>query len=195
MQILDGLEALLFVADGPVSLSQLAVALGVTEGQTEQAIEILQKRYESSGPLQLVQIAGGYQICTKPEYATLVADFLKPNRQKLSKSLMEVLAIIAYQQPITLPEIEQVRGVQSDYSVKILLERRLIREMGRKKAAGRPMLYCTTQQFLHSFNLKSLEDLPPLSPDTPMLPVNQLKMQELAVPTDALPENLSEEQE
>jgi segregation and condensation protein B len=165
MEIVDAIEAILFVADAPVPLGDLARAVAATEGQAEQALEILQERLENQGALQVIRIAGGYQLCTKPHHADRIADFLKPQRQKLSRSLLEVLAIVAYRQPITMAEIEAIRGVQSDYSVRALLERRLVHEVGRRRAPGRPLLYGTTQQFLHQFKLNSLEDLPPLAPD------------------------------
>jgi segregation and condensation protein B len=154
--------ALLFVADAPATLGALASALGYTEGQVEQALELLEKKLKKSGPLQLVQLAGGYQLSTKPAYAELVSAFLKPQRQRLSRSLMEVLAIIAYKQPMTMAEVDAVRGVQSDYSVKALLERRLIQEVGRRPTPGRPVLYGTSAQFLHQFNMSDLSQLPPL---------------------------------
>jgi len=154
--------ALLFVADAPASLASLAGALGYTEGQTEQALELLEKRLKKAGPLQIVSLAGGYQLATKPAYAEMISAFLKPQRQRLSKSLMEVLAIIAYKQPMTMAEIDEVRGVQSDYSVKALLERRLVQEVGRRATPGRPLLYGTSAQFLHQFNMNDLSQLPPI---------------------------------
>jgi len=163
--IVDSLEALLFVADQPTPAKALALSLEATEGQVEQALEVLEARFEERGSLRLAKLAGGYQICTKPEYAAVIATFLKPQRQRLSKSLMEVLAVVAYKQPITLAEIEQVRGVQSDYSVRSLAERRLIHEVGRKPVPGRPVLYGTTQEFLHQFKLNDLKELPTLDPD------------------------------
>lgn len=147
-------------------LDVLARALGATEGQTEQAVQVLAERHAERGSLRVVQIAGGYQLATKPEFAEQIGDFLKPQRQRLGRSLLEVLAIVAYRQPITLAEIDQVRGVQSDYSVRTLVERRLIREVGRKHAPGRPTLFGTTQQFLHAFNLNSLDELPPVESAT-----------------------------
>jgi segregation and condensation protein B len=162
MALTDQLEALLFVADQPANAKALAAALQVTEGQVEQAIEVLEARLEERGSLRLAKLAGGYQLCTKPEFAGIIANFLKPQRQRLSKSLLEVLAIVAYRQPITLAEIEQVRGVQSDYSVRALVERRLIQDVGRKKVPGRPVLYGTSQEFLHQFKLNDLKELPDL---------------------------------
>ncbi|MEQ1823908.1 MAG: SMC-Scp complex subunit ScpB [Fimbriimonadaceae bacterium] len=162
MQIVEAVEAILFAADTPASLQALSHAVGGTEGQVAQALEVLQKRLDSSGALQVVMIAGGYQLCTKPEHAEMVANFLKPQRQRLSRSLMEVLAVVAYKQPITIAEIDDIRGVGSDYGVRSLLERRLITEVGRKRAPGRPTLFGTTQQFLHQFKLRELADLPEL---------------------------------
>lgn len=161
MSLVDSLEALLFASDAPAPLEALARACEVTLGQAEQALELLKERLEGTA-LDLVEIAGGWQLCTRAEHAERIANFLKPQRQRLSRSLLEVLAVVAYRQPITLSEIEAVRGVQSDYSVRSLLERRLIREVGRRSSPGRPLLYGTTQQFLHQFNLKTIEDLPAL---------------------------------
>lgn len=165
MNVLDGLEALLFVADAPASVEALAAGLGLTEGQVAQGLEVLEAKLEEKGSLRLIKIAGGFQLCTKPEYAESVARFLKPQGHKLGKSLMEVLAIVAYRQPITVAEIEQIRGVQSDYSLRALVDRRLLREVGRKQTPGRPVLYGTTPQFLHQFKLDSLNDLPKLDLD------------------------------
>lgn len=177
MQIVDAIEAILFVADAPVSLNALSQAVQGTEGQVEQALEILRERLERNGATQLIQIAGGYQICTKPEFAEMIANFLKPQRQRLSRSLMEVLAIVAYRQPLTMAEIDEIRGVQSDYSVKSLLERRLIHEVGRRKSPGRPTLYGTTQQFLHQFKLNTLKELPELMPGTPTLEPREAQLE------------------
>lgn len=176
MQIVDATEAILFVADAPVPLVVLARAIGASEGQAEQAVELLQERLAEHGALQVILIAGGYQLCTKPEHAERIADYLKPQRQRISRSLMEVLAIVAYRQPLTMTEIEAIRGVQSDYGVRSLLERRLITEVGRRKAPGRPVLYGTTQQFLHQFNLGSLKDLPLLDPEAQMPTAEQLDL-------------------
>ena len=169
------------MADSPASLSALATALEVTEGQVEQAIEILENRLKDHGSLHLVRLAGGFQLATKPEFAQSIANFLKPQRQRLSRSLMEVLAVVAYQQPITLSEIEVIRGVQSDYSVKSLLERRLIQEVGRRHAPGRPVLYGTSPQFLHQFKLNDLGQLPAL--ESGSIEAMQLSLPETTDPT------------
>ncbi len=179
MTIVDQLEALLFVSEAPAKLNDLARTLGVAEGQVEQGLEILGVRLESTGALKLVKIAGGYQLATKAEFADLVGIYMKPQKQRLSRSIMEVLAIIAYKQPITNGEIEVIRGVQSDYGLRILQERNLICEIGRKATPGRPMLFGTTQQFLHQFNLEGLTQLPQLEVDAlPVLSADALLIEE-----------------
>ncbi|MBV6457678.1 MAG: Segregation and condensation protein B [Fimbriimonadaceae bacterium] len=160
MTLRDRVLALLFVTDTPLSSGSLAETLEVDSETVERHLADLGHALAGAGPLMLVRVAGGYQLATKPEFADDVAKLLKPQRQRMSKSLMEVLAIVAYRQPITMAEIESVRGVQSDYGVRALLERRLIREVGRKRAPGRPLLYGTTQQFMHHFQLESLTELP-----------------------------------
>ena len=165
MTLVDQLEALLFVSEAPAKLNDLARTLEVAEGQVEQGLEILATRLETTGALKLVKIAGGYQLATKAEFADLVGLYMKPQKQRLSRSIMEVLAIVAYKQPITNGEIEVIRGVQSDYGLRILQERNLICEVGRKQTPGRPMLFGTTQQFLHQFNLDGLTQLPQLEVD------------------------------
>jgi segregation and condensation protein B len=176
MNAADSVEALLFVADTPATVDSLSQALGLTAGQIEQALEVLQERLTQHGPLHLVKLAGGYQLATKPEFGQAIANFLKPQRQRLSRSLIEVLAIVAYRQPLTMAEIDQIRGVQSDYSVKALLERRLVQEVGRRHAPGRPVLYGTSQQFLHQFKLNDLSQLPPLETAEPQPPLLSLPM-------------------
>src|SRR5687767_10278563 len=160
-RLIDTVEALLFVADSPSSTKALAQTLEATEAEIEQALRDLDERLDGTS-LQVIRIAGGHQLSTRPEMAEAVARFLKPQRQRLSRSLMEVLAIVAYKQPMTMAEIDAVRGVQSDYGVRGLLDRGLIREVGRRQAPGRPVLYGTTQQFLHQFNLNDLGQLPPM---------------------------------
>jgi segregation and condensation protein B len=170
MEAVDLVFALLFVADAPATAESLAGALGFTEGQIEQALEVLGERLDASGPIQLLKLAGGYQLSTRSEYAEVIANFLKPQRQRLSRSLMEVLAIVAFKQPITLAEVDEIRGVQSDYAVRALLERRLVQELGRKPVPGRPVLYGTSQQFLHQFKLNDISELPNVEMNIPALP-------------------------
>lgn len=163
MQLRDQIEALLFVADQPVTVATLCDATDSEPTAVTDALKDIGEAYHLRGPIQLIRIAGGYQFSTKPEVAEIVTRFLRPQKQRLSKSVMEVLAVIAYQQPITVAELEAVRGVQSDYGVRVLLEKRLIREVGRRPTPGRPVLYGTTQQFLHHFNLNDLSELPELA--------------------------------
>lgn len=170
MRIVQALEALLFVADSPATPEELAKALNVPVFEVEESLEKLGGKLHHTSALQLVRIAGGYQLCTKPEFAEAVARFTQPQSSKLSRSLMEVLAVVAYKQPITLAELEEVRGVDSGYGVRQLVERRLVCEIGRRTTPGRPVDYGTTQQFLHAFNLQSLEDLPVVGFQSDALP-------------------------
>lgn len=160
------LEAYLFVAIEPVTPAEIAKTLGISAPEVEESLEDLVNLYarrERSG-LHILRIAGGYQIATKPELAQDVGRLLAApaGKARLSKPALETLAIVAYQQPVTTAEMEAVRGVSVDGVVKTLLDRRLIREDGRKAVPGRPILYATTPEFLHYFGLASLDDLPPL---------------------------------
>jgi segregation and condensation protein B len=156
------LECLLFVAPEPVTPRQVGEVLRVEEGAAAAALEHFRLHYVNGGGLQVVRVAGGYQLRTRPEFASMVAAFLRPAAQKLSRQALETLAIIAYEQPITQPEIDALRGVNSGGVIKTLLERELIREVGRKDAPGRPILYRTTEHFLEHFGLADLSDLPKL---------------------------------
>ena len=155
------LECMLFVSPQPLVTAHVAKSLEIDEAVVDQAIHELRLEYADRG-LQVVRIAGGYQMCTRPEYAEHVSKLLKPDRVKLSRAALETVAIIAYRQPITQPEIEGVRGVNSDGVVKTLMERNLIRQLGRRETAGRPMLYATTEEFLNHFGLNDLSQLPEL---------------------------------
>ena len=156
------LETLLFVADSPVALGDLSSACLASEDECERALDLLANRLMSDSGLQLVKIAGGYQICTKKEFAETIARFLRPQKQRLSRSALEVLAIVAYRQPLTSSEIDIIRGVQSDHAIRTLVEKNLIEEVERKQTPGRPILYGTTQHFLHQFKLNDLSELPAL---------------------------------
>ena len=156
------LECLLFVASEPVTPKQIGETLQLDETTATEALEHFRQHYVNGGGLQVVRIAGGYQLRTRPEFASAIATFLRPAAQKLSRQALETLAIIAYEQPITQPEIDALRGVNSDGVMKSLLEKDLIREAGRKDAPGRPILYRTTETFLKHFGLADLTDLPKL---------------------------------
>lgn len=156
-------ECLLFVAGEPLSFRDIARALQCDELAAEEALRELQIRLGERGSgLQVVNIAGGYQLATRADYAEPIGRLLARGGNKLSRAALETLAIIAYRQPITQPEIEAVRGVNVAGVLKTLLDRRLIAEAGRKQAVGRPILYATTPEFLHYFALSDLGELPPL---------------------------------
>lgn len=160
------LEAYLFVATEPAQPAEIARILQVEAAAVEEALEDMVNAYArriNSG-LNIVRIANGYQMATRPQLAADIGRLLAAPGQKsrLSKPALETLAIIAYQQPVTQAEIEAVRGVNADGVLKTLTERRLIEETGRKEVPGRPFLYGTTPDFLHYFGLNTLEDLPPL---------------------------------
>lgn len=155
-------ESLLFVADGPVSVSRLAEALEVTPGQVERALIDLVDAYAGRG-LCLQRAGGRVQLISTPEAAPWVERFLGLEaRARLSRAALETLAIIAYRQPVTRPEIEVVRGVSSDSVLRTLLSVGLIEDVGRAPTVGRPILYGTTFEFLQHFGLSSLDELPPL---------------------------------
>jgi segregation and condensation protein B len=155
-------EALVFVSDEPVSTKLLADVLREEKGAIEAAIEQLQAEYESrEGGLQIRGIAGGWQLSTRTELHEDVRKFLKTRPSaKLSLASLETLAVIAYKQPVTVPEILEIRGVQSASAIKTLLDRRLIVAKGRKETVGRPMMYGTSKDFLVQFGLKDLSELP-----------------------------------
>jgi segregation and condensation protein B len=155
------LEAVLFMAAEPLSASELAEILQVSPQEADDLARALDDHYAGRG-LQVTRIAGGYQVCTRPEYAAFVARLHKPERFRLSRAALETLAIVAYRQPVTRPEIEGIRGVNSDSPIDTLLQYALICEAGRKDTPGRPVLYRTTQDFLGHFGLDSIEDLPQL---------------------------------
>lgn len=165
------IECLLFVAGEPVPLPDLSRALGLDENGAEEALRSLQVSLTERGSgLQLLRIAGGWQLSTRAEYAEPVGRLLARSVSKLSRAALETLAIIGYRQPITAPEIEAVRGVSVGGVLKTLLERRLIGEAGRKPTIGRPMLYVTTPDFLHYFGIADISQLPPLEFDPPEMP-------------------------
>jgi len=161
----DILEAILFVSGEPLSVARmLGVVEGVDREELMSALRALQADYAAEGRgLQLVEVAGGFQITTRPDCAPWIKRLKRAKAgAKLSRSAMETLAIVAYKQPEVRAEIEQIRGVDSAAVLKTLLERRLVRIVGRKDAPGRPIMYGTTRQFLQAFGLKDLSDLPAL---------------------------------
>jgi len=158
------LESLLFAAGEPVSLNRLAAVLdSVPKEEIRNALVALGSQYAQGGRgLTVEEVAGGYQLRTRKEFAPQIRKLLAGKPPRLSRSLLETLAIVAYRQPVTRPEIEQVRGVDCGGVLETLLERRLVKIGGRKEAPGRPMLYETTPEFLEVFGLKDLDSLPDL---------------------------------
>jgi segregation and condensation protein B len=161
-EIVSIVEALIFVADEPLTIKLIADVLEEDRETVAAAIEQLKHEYdERESGLQLREIAGGWQISTRTEFHEEIRKFLKtrPNA-KLSLASLETLAVIAYKQPVTVPEILEIRGVQSASAIKTLLDRRLIVAKGRKETVGRPMQYGTSKDFLIQFGLKDLSELP-----------------------------------
>ena len=156
------IEAILFVAGEPVNVREIQRALEVTEDQTRQAIDALESDYSyHRRGITLKRFGQHIQLSTRAEYAPYVERLLQPiQKQSLSQSALETLAVVAYKQPVTRLEIEAVRGVKCDYSVQSLVNKGLIEEVGRKEALGRPILYGTTDKFLSHFGLSSLDQLP-----------------------------------
>ena len=156
------LEALLFVAAEPVTTAQLATALETTTTAIEQGLRALDESLLTRG-LRLQRHAGRVQLTTAPEFAALIERFLGLEATtRLSRAALETLSIIAYQQPVTRPQVDAVRGVNSDGMMKSLLSKGLIMESGRTDGPGRPILYSTTPEFLQHFGINSIRDLPQL---------------------------------
>jgi len=158
------LESLLFAAGAPVSVARLVEALdGPSRAEVVQALDALAAEYERCGRgLRLVQVGGGYQLRTPAEYGPWVRRLLRERPPRLSRPMLETLAIVAYRQPCTRVEIEAIRGVEADAVLATLSDRKLVRILGRKEAPGRPLLYGTTKEFLEVFGLPDLNSLPTL---------------------------------
>ena len=158
------LESLLFAAGEPVSMARLQAALDdPPRAEIQRALAAMTAEYAAHNRgLRLEEVAGGYQLRTLKEHAPYVRKLLAARPPRLSRPLLETVAIIAYRQPVTRPELEQLRGVDSGGVLETLLERRLIKIAGRKEAPGRPIIYATTPEFLETFGLKDLDGLPDL---------------------------------
>ena len=155
------LEALLFAAPGLSSVEQLSQALSVSKSEIEKSLEALSAHLTLEHGLRLQKIKNQYQLITAPEHAEMIEKFLGLEvTSRLTQAALEVLAIVAYKQPATRPEIDSIRGVNSDGVVKSLLSKGLIEELGRSEAIGRPILYGVTNEFFQHFGLESLDQLP-----------------------------------
>jgi len=155
-------EALIFASPDPLTPKALFKLLDSEPREdVEAALESLKRDYDRPGGLQLVEVAGGYQIVTKPELHDFVRRlFQERSSQRLSVQALETLSVIAYKQPITAPEVAEIRGVNTSGVIGTLMDRKLVRVAGRKRVVGRPFLYATTREFLIRFGLKDLTDLP-----------------------------------
>ena len=158
-------EGILFAMGGTVEPSKIAKAIEIEEKQVVEAIESLKTKYESEKRgITITELDGAYQMCTSPDiYEYLIRIAKQPKKYVLTDVLLETLSIIAYKQPITKSEIEKIRGVSCDFAVSKLVEFGLVTELGRLDAPGRPMLFGTTEEFLRSFGVSSIEELPELS--------------------------------
>ena len=157
----NAIEALLFVSNEPLSAQTIAEILD----RSPYDVEVLLKEIKADCEKEargfcLMEVAGGYSFVTRPEYAPYIEKLVKPRLSTLTQAALETLAIVAYKQPITSSEIEEIRGVKCDKALNTLIERTLIQERGRKDGPGRPIVYGTTKDFLKYFGLKSLDDLP-----------------------------------
>lgn len=159
------IESLLFVADAPLSIDRLKSILVEADGkQIQAALQALSDEYEArGGGFFLSEVGGGYQIRTRAAYNEWIKRLIRPNPMRLSQPAMETLAIIAYKQPIIRADIEHLRGVDCGGVLRMLMEKRLVRVLGRKEIPGRPLIYATTRQFLEMFDLKDLKALPTAS--------------------------------
>ena len=207
MRALKGiLEALLFVTAEPIPVTRFLALLGaVTKQDVDLALASLAQDYEQEGRgLQLAEVAGGYRIVTKAEFAPWLKRLEKvKSPSKLSRSALESLAIIAYKQPIVRAEVEQIRGVETSGVIRTLLERKLVRIVGRKEEPGRPIMYGTTKFFLEHFGLRDLSQLPPLrefkelgESEQAMLPIDEVVAvdgEPVTQSTEAVVEGLSED--
>jgi len=158
------LEALLFVAEKPLSRREIGLAAGVDAATVDERLGDLEVSLAGRG-IRLALSGDRVELVTAPEAGALIARYLGTDAVRLSPAALETLAIVAYRQPVTKSGVERIRGVDSDYSIRALLHRRLVVELGRSEAPGRPFLYGTGFEFLERFGLTSLDDLPPLDLD------------------------------
>lgn len=194
--IVAAVEAILFAAGEPVHPKEIAAAIGGhDEDEIAAAIETLDRRYaETACGLFVERVAGAFRLATKSEVGALVRQFFRQrNRTRLSPAALETLAIVAYRQPVTAPEIQAIRGVDPAGPLNTLLERKLLRILGRKKVVGNPLLYATSKHFLVHFGLNRLEDLPSIDDFDEFLGALESGPNPLFTTGAALPEEISSE--
>lgn len=164
-ELLTALESLLIVSSEPVTVEAFARSLALTGKEILEGLHLLQVHYETDHGFRLVRLGGGWQLASAPEQAETVSRFRESVQNqplRLSRAALETLAVVAYKQPVTRGEIEEIRGVRSDKVIETLLRLGLVRIAGRKKGTGTPLLFRTTATFLDAFNLDSISDLPAL---------------------------------
>lgn len=166
-QMEAAIEAVLFTMGDSVETSKLALAIGQDTDTTRKIVRNLSDKYKSEDRgIKIIELEDSFQMCTKPEcYEALVKVATAPKKHILTDAVLETLSIIAYKQPVTRIELERIRGVKCDYSVNKLIEYNLVTEVGRLDAPGKPILFGTTEEFLRTFGLSSVEDLPVISAD------------------------------
>ena len=166
-QMEAAIEAVLFTMGDSVETSKLALAIGQDTDTTRKIVRNLSDKYKSEDRgIKIIELEDSFQMCTKPEcYEALVKVATAPKKHILTDAVLETLSIIAYKQPVTRIELEQISGVKCDYSVNKLIEYNLVTEVGRLDAPGKPILFGTTEEFLRTFGLSSVEDLPVISAD------------------------------
>ena len=191
-EVVQIIEALLFASDSPLSSDKIqAVLKDITTDEIEKVINSLNEKYQMGGhSFAIKKIARGYQMYTLPDFASWIRALFSHNRrEKLSQQSLEVLAIVAYKQPIVKSDVDRLRGVNSEGPIFTLLDRKLITIVGRKPSPGRPLLYGTTQEFLTHFGLKDMDDLPRIE-ELEML----LKKKEQAGLTEVMLEKIVEDE-
>ena len=160
-EIAQQIEAILFIAGEGLAAPYITDKLCISEKEFKSAIDELKEKYSEGSGVQLIKFRNNYQFGTNPAVANAVATVLNPVRERnLTRAAMETMAIVAYKQPITKLEIDEIRGVASDYAVHVLLENNLIAAVGRKESLGKPILYGTTDEFLKRFELADIANLP-----------------------------------
>ena len=179
-------EAILFAAGGSVETARLASALELDSGEMRDILRRMELRYEEEERgIRLLELEDAWQLCTKREhYGELIRIVKQPRKYTLTEVLLETLSIVAYKQPVTKLEIEKIRGVKSDHAVNKLVEYGLIEEVGRLDAPGRPILFGTTEEFLRSFGVSSVEELPKASPEQ-MEDFKEEAEEELGLPAES----------
>lgn len=196
--LLGATEALLFVSDEPLSPARLAQMLEVSAGRASELLQALADQYERGGRgVQLRQTAGGWRLYTHPAYHELIERYvLSWDTRKLSQAALEALAVIAYSQPVTRAGVNAIRGVNSEGVISSLIEKGLVREVGRDSAPGSPILYGTTTSFLEKFGLASVSDLPPLEEFAPDEETRELIRERLSgdVPAEGAPQAAGQEE-